>query len=177
MKNFIYVKYLLLLLLSLFVFVSELINAQTGKISGQVMDDRNSDPLPGVSVYIADFNRGAITDANGEYTIASVTLGTYSLRFSTVGYQTVVVEDVDICVFTNQTTEIDANLLDIVVESEELKVKAERPIVQKDRTSSVSYLRKETIKNFWYLKKYTVNFPLFVITHIQFKQQQKNNDT
>lgn len=142
MNNFIFVK--LLLLTSLFIFFSGPAYAQTGKISGQVLDDRNSDPLPGVSVYVVDIDRGAVTDANGEYTIASIPLGTYSLRFSFVGYQTVLVEDAD--VFTNQTTEIDVNLQDTVVEGGEVVVQAERPIVQKDRTSSVSYLRNETIE-------------------------------
>lgn len=142
MKNFIFVKLITLLLL--FNLLGELTYAQTGKISGQVLDDRSSEPLIGVSVFIADLDRGAVTDLNGEYTIASVPVGTYSLRFSFVGYQTVLVEDVD--VFTNQTTEIDANLMDTVVQGEELIVQAERPIVQKDRTSSVSYIRNETIE-------------------------------
>ena len=52
----------------------------------------------------------------------------------------------DVEVSTNQTTEIDVELLDSVVEGGEVIVQAERPIVQKDRTSSVSYLRSETIE-------------------------------
>ncbi len=142
LDNFIFVKYLLPLIL--FIVAGDLVYAQTGKIGGQVLDDRISEPLPGVSIYIAELDRGAVTDANGEYTLASIPVGTYSLRFSFVGYQTVIVEDVD--VFTNQATEIDANLKDTVVEGQELVVQAERPIVQKDRTSSVSYLRNETIE-------------------------------
>jgi outer membrane receptor for ferrienterochelin and colicin len=120
------------------------VSAQTGKIGGRVVAEASSEPMPGVSVYVADVERGAITDADGYYTIPGVPVGNYSVRFSYVGYQTVIVEDVE--VFTNQTTEIDAELTGSIVEGEEVIVQAERPIVQKDRTSSVSYLRSETIE-------------------------------
>lgn len=95
-------------------------------------------------MYIADLDRGAVTDLNGEYTIPSVPVGSYTLRFSYVGYQTVIVEEA--AVVTNQTTEIDARLQETVVEGEALVIRAERPIVQKDRTSSVSYIQNETIE-------------------------------
>ena len=142
MNNLILVKFLVAVLFT-FVLIID-VSAQSGKIAGQILDEESSEPLPGVSVYISDIDRGAVSDVDGFYTIASVPVGTYAIRFSFVGYQAVLVQDVEVS--TNQTTEIDVELLDSVVEGGEVIVQAERPIVQKDRTSSVSYLRSETIE-------------------------------
>ena len=142
MNYLLFVKFLTAFFLSVVLFTD--VSAQTGKIAGQILDEESSEPLPGVSVYISDIDRGAVTDVDGFYTIASVPVGTYVIRFSFVGYQSVVVQDVEVS--TNQTTDINVELPNSVIEGEELVVQAKRPIVQKDRTSSVSYLRSETIE-------------------------------
>ncbi len=41
----------------------------TGKVSGRVTDARTEEALAGVSVAVVGTRLGAVTDANGEYTI------------------------------------------------------------------------------------------------------------
>ncbi|MGB0346414.1 MAG: TonB-dependent receptor [Balneolaceae bacterium] len=138
-KILLFVKFLLI-----FCLIAFSAKAQSGKISGVVTESASGDPLPGVSVYIADLAKGAVTNVDGEYTILSVPSGTYVVRYSFLGFSTVVLENVE--VFSGQTTSLDVELLEEVFEGEELVITAERPIVQRDQTSSVSFVKKETIE-------------------------------
>ena len=70
-------------------------HAQTGKLAGTIVDDAG-EPLIGVTAVIVGTNPplGAAADISGDYSILRIPVGTYSVRFSSVGYQTRVVEGV-----------------------------------------------------------------------------------
>lgn len=87
-------KQLFLLLFLIINFVS--INAQTGKakIIGEVIDEATKEPIPGVNVTIAGTTLGAATDFDGKFTISNLEIGTYVVRVSAVGYNTIVKPDV-----------------------------------------------------------------------------------
>jgi len=75
-----------MLLLLFFVALSGWSYAQTGSISGVVLDEANL-PLPGASVNIKSLNRGTSTDGNGQFKLASVPMGSHSLSVTFVGYE------------------------------------------------------------------------------------------
>lgn len=136
-----------LIFVKLFVGLSLLCTAafaQSGKLSGKITEEGTSEVLPGVSVYIGALSKGAITDKNGAYSVISIPPGTYTIRYSFLGFSTVVVDNIEI--FSGQTTSFNVELKEEVFEGQEIIVKAERPIVQKDLTSSVSFIKKETIE-------------------------------
>lgn len=87
-------KQLFLLLFLIINFVS--INAQTGKakIIGEVIDEATKEPIPGVNVTIVGTTLGAATDFDGKFTISNLEIGTYVVRVSAVGYNTIVKPDV-----------------------------------------------------------------------------------
>lgn len=60
--------------------------AQTGTISGRVMDDSGA-PLAGAVIEIEAFFRSALSDASGLYRMAGIPAGTHSLRVRLLGYQ------------------------------------------------------------------------------------------
>lgn len=62
--------------------------AQSGTLTGEVVDDRNDEPLPGVNIFIQELQRGAATNFDGEFTIQNIPYGTYTARVSFVGYRT-----------------------------------------------------------------------------------------
>lgn len=74
-----YVLLFALLMLSVMAF------AQSGSISGKVVDENNQ-PLPGATVTINGTTQGAAADANGNYAIRNVKAGTYTLTAKFVGY-------------------------------------------------------------------------------------------
>ena len=115
-----------------------------GKISGRVTNTAG-EPLIGASVLIVGSTQGASTDLDGYYYILQVRPGTYSLRVSYIGHTSTVVEDV--AVEVDRTTTIDARLADEVVGTEEVVVRAERPLVEPARTTTTSVLEATELQS------------------------------
>jgi outer membrane receptor protein involved in Fe transport len=106
-----------------------------GKIIGKVTDKMTGDPIPGVNVMLDGTTMGAATDLNGEYFIINIPPGIYSIRASNIGYRTLVITGVEIS--TNHTTELDIQIEETVLEFQEaVTIIAERPLVEKDGTST-----------------------------------------
>ena len=61
------------------------LSAQNIKVSGQVVSDEDSQPLPGVSVIVKGMTRGTSTDLDGNFSI-EIPSGS-SLLFSCIGYE------------------------------------------------------------------------------------------
>jgi TonB-linked SusC/RagA family outer membrane protein len=61
---------------------------QTGSIQGTVTDSLSGKTLVGTNIYIPDAQKGAATDAHGDYTINNIPTGTYQIRASFIGYET-----------------------------------------------------------------------------------------
>lgn len=88
------------------------LSAQNIKVSGQVVSDEDSQPLPGVSVIVKGMTRGTSTDLDGNFSI-EIPSGS-SLLFSCIGYEDKTVsefngENLIICLKT------DSFMLDEVV--------------------------------------------------------------
>lgn len=137
--------------LALFVTALFLINATghfkaatTGKITGQVVDSETGETLPGVNVVIVGTQQGAVTDSDGYYVILNVTPDTYDLKASFLGFKTQIVQDVRVKI--NQTTTIDFSMSESVLVGEEVVVTAERPIVDRDLTSSKASISSEEMQ-------------------------------
>jgi outer membrane receptor protein involved in Fe transport len=105
-----------------------------GKIAGRVTDNGSGDPLIGVNVVIDGTTQGTTTDLDGNYIILNVRPGDYVLRFSYIGFSTQLISGIRIA--TGQTTRYDLKMREEVIEGEEIVILAERPLVQKDLTSS-----------------------------------------
>ena len=115
----------------------------TGKIAGTVTDASNGEGLPGVNVVILGTTTGGVTDAEGDYFILNINPGSYDLQASSIGFTTTTVQNVEVHV--DQTTTIDFDLAEEVIEGEEVIVTAERPLVERDVTGSVHRLNAEAL--------------------------------
>ncbi len=134
----------ILSLLFVIVFISETSFAGTkGKIAGTVTDDFG-ETLVGVQVIIDGTTRGTTTDLEGKYTLVNLDPGKYTLIFRYIGFATVRVEEVEVIV--DKTTTIDVTLQEEVIEGQEIIVTAERPIVEKDRTTTTAYISSEQLE-------------------------------
>jgi hypothetical protein len=118
---------------------------QTGTISGDVVDGETGDPLPGVNIVVEGTQRGATTNADGQYTIINVSPGTYSVRASFVGYTPQVVENVE--VNADLRTEVDFELQEEAVGLEEVTVQAEQPVVRPDVSANVANISVESVES------------------------------
>ena len=101
-----------------------LVAAQTGSITGTVIDEGFGSGLPGASVLVEELGTGAATDIDGAYRIQNVPVGTYTVQVSFIGYGTQTVNNVE--VEAGRATEINirlsegAELAEVVVEADEI---------------------------------------------------------
>ena len=66
------------------------------RLSGQVYDRHSRLPLAGVNVEVAGTPYGAVSDADGFFQIENIPPGSYTLRFSMIGYHDARQNDVDV---------------------------------------------------------------------------------
>ncbi|MBO6794688.1 MAG: TonB-dependent receptor [Balneolaceae bacterium] len=114
-----------------------------GKIAGTVVDE-TGETLVGVQVFIEGTTKGTITDVDGKYTIINLEPGSYTVVFSYIGFATTRVEKVQVIV--DKTTEVNMTMQEEVIEGQEIVVTAERPIVEKDRTTTTAYISSEQLQ-------------------------------
>lgn len=127
----------------------------TGKISGKVMDELTGEALPGVNVMIESIwagnvsvplnpKLGAAADINGEYFIINIPPGTYTVVSTMIGYHKHSVTSVAIGV--DRTTYLDFKLKEQTIQlDKEILVTAQKEIVIKDQTSTMSKVNSEQI--------------------------------
>lgn len=116
----------------------------TGKIAGTVIDAANREPLIGANVVVRGTYLGATTNLEGFYTINNIPPGKYTIIVSFIGYRKYTVTNVEVNI--DLTTRIDAKLQSDAIEGEEIVVRAERPLVQKDLTSTSVTVSSEELK-------------------------------
>ncbi len=134
-----FMAFFAVLLLSSFAF------AQSGKISGKVIDRETGDALPGANVTIVGTTLGAATDVSGEFIVLTVPTGVYTVKAEFIGYREVVIENVR--VNSGLTTQLNFDLPSEAVEVSEISIVAERPLVNKNATNAVRIQSYEDMKN------------------------------
>ena len=76
---------LVILFMTLSLGFLQVLGAAT--VSGHVTDTATNGPLPGANVFLEGTSFGAASDRTGDYSIANVPPGTYSLQVSYIGYE------------------------------------------------------------------------------------------
>lgn len=132
---------------ALVLLASHTLFAQTkGAISGRVLDAQTRTSLPGVHVVVKGTYYGAATDANGNYTIANINPGIYTLEVSIIGYKQV--QNTGVKVSAGQTTTVDFRLEETVLTlGQEVVVIGEKPLFDIEETSSRRNLTSSEIQS------------------------------
>ncbi len=114
----------------------------TGKLVGKIRNEKK-EPLAGVNVRIEGQRLGAVSDDNGEFFIIGIPAGEQVVRANLLGYAAFVAEKVSIV--ADFTTELNIELKTEAVQMGEVRVEAERPLLQKDATSTTRFLSADQI--------------------------------
>jgi TonB-dependent receptor len=80
----------------LIILFPALVIAQTGRISGVVVDSKTGETLPGATTLIEGTNKGAQADFDGKFSINNVTPGKVNLLISYISYTTKKVAAIDV---------------------------------------------------------------------------------
>ena len=120
-----------------------LIAGTTGKISGHVRD-QDRKPIIGATVAVVNQPFGAFTDDTGLYNIINLPPGTYSVRVTYVGYETITVEEINVS--ADHTTEIDAEIKQTAIQAAEIVVSAKRLPIDVNLTDTRASLSSKEIE-------------------------------
>ena len=126
------IKLLIIVMITIFN-----VNAQTGKITGTIMDGEFNEPMAFANVLIKNTAKGTTSDFDGKYFI-DVEAGNYTLVFSYIGYQTIEISDV--VVKSN-----DEVIVDVTLNTNSLETVVITTTVRKNTESAILDLQKKSI--------------------------------
>ena len=128
------------------IFVSHLTLAgTTGKLTGKATDAKTNESLPFVNITLSGTSLGAATDIDGNYVILNIPPGNYKVKAQSVGYQSVVIENISISI--DLTTRLDFSLTSSTIELQAVIIQGSQDQVKKDVTSSQSLVTAEQINS------------------------------
>ena len=139
-----------LVLFSLTVLTAIQVFAQTGKISGTIMDGEFNEPMAFANVLIKNTTKGTTSDFDGKYTV-DIEPGLYTVVFSYIGYQTIEISDVVVVanddVIVNVT--LNTNSLENVIITTTVRKNTESAVLdlQKKSITLLDGLSAQTIKS------------------------------
>ena len=114
-----------------------------GKIAGVVKDAQTGEALPNANVIVANTKLGTTADEKGHFFILNVPPGTYTIKATYIGYSAYTLQEVRVSGDLTTNLEIKMGSSDIQVE--EVVIKAERPIIDKNATNAVRIVGAEDL--------------------------------
>jgi len=117
----------------------------SGKIAGMIVNGETGDPLAGATVSIEELGLTSVTDPDGEFYLINIPVGTYTLLARSLGYKALA--KIEVKVLLDLTTPVDFELDPAPIETDRVvTVKADRPKIQRDRTSSVNIVTRDEMR-------------------------------
>jgi outer membrane receptor for ferrienterochelin and colicin len=136
----------LILVLGTLLLCATIIFAGTdGILQGKVVNKETKEPLVGVTVIVVGTNQGAATGPDGSFSLNNIQAGVYDIRFSNIGFQPMVIKSVSVRV--GLRTSLHAELVPTAVELSEVQITADRPLIEKDNTSTNYFVGSSQIEN------------------------------
>ena len=132
-------KYILLI----YIIASFVLAGTDGTIRGKVTDSDGA-ALIGTQIYIPELGKGTTADIDGNFIILNIAVGEYEIKFLMIGYQTKIVEGVNVVM--DQTQWLNVSLPEATIEGEVVHVSSERALVEKGTTSKKVTISKEAIE-------------------------------
>ena len=127
-----------------FFLITSTYGQTSGKVSGKIIDQKNSSPLVGANVIIMQTQAGTSADEEGYFNLINVSPGKYSVRVMMIGYESLTIENVVVSV--NRTTSLDIGLKQSVIEGQEVVIYASKFSRKKDQTGTVKNISSEEIE-------------------------------
>lgn len=117
-----------------------------GIVEGKIRDAATKEFIVSVTVQIAGTTMGTVSDIEGYYVIRNIRAGVYDLKFTLLGYKTVIMKNV--AVNADMRTRIDVSMDQSTVELGAVEIISQKPLIQKDQPStafSISEVKLEKL--------------------------------
>jgi len=123
------------------LFIFSRVFAQSGTLTGRVLDAADNSPLWGVNVFLLGGTNGTTTDDEGKFRLSSLQTGQITLLFRYVGYKT---DTVKIQIEAGKTVNIEVRLKVEMIQGEEVVITAQ---LQGQQAAINQQLNSNTIVN------------------------------
>jgi iron complex outermembrane recepter protein len=132
------IRYILAIVLLLPVYAYSNVELSNNKLTGSVLDLEEGTPIPGVSIFIPELQKGTISESDGSYELDHLPSGKLSIQFSFIGYESVI---------ETITIKPEDNFLDIAlsftsVTTQDIVVSGGFPSAQHENSIKISVLSK-----------------------------------
>ena len=99
-----------------------ILHANTGSITGDIIDTDTHQPLVGANFIIVDTELGTACDIEGRFSIVNVPVGSYTVTISMIGYQSISRANVN--VYTDRQTPLTFYLNPVFLKGDLITVQA-----------------------------------------------------
>lgn len=118
--------------------------AQSGDLSGKVINKNTQNPIKSVTVRILGTNLGAITKDDGTFKVSKVPVGTYQVQFTSIGFMTFV--ESNVIISQSKPISLEVELSEKVVELAGAEVRSSYFIKKIETVNSTQTLNAEDIR-------------------------------
>ncbi len=133
---------LLCILYPLFLF--DAFAGTNGILEGIIADKKTNEKMPGVTVLVTGTQQGGTSNNDGYYQVQNLRAGDYNVRFSYVGYSTLVIKNV--LINPDVRTKLNVQLDPSDVQMSEIVVVQEKTAIQRDVTGTTFSFSSEEMK-------------------------------
>lgn len=80
-------------------------------IKGKITDKQTKEGMPYANIYLPEYNKGTLTNKNGEYILTDLPKGKLKIQFSYIGYKTIIKTIITSSIKTNINIELEPTIL------------------------------------------------------------------
>ncbi len=111
-----------------------LVAGTNGILEGKIHDSVTKENIVSVTVQIVGTNLGTVSNSDGYYTVYNIRAGVYDVKYSLLGYKSVIMKGVSIN--ADMRTRIDILMEQTSVELGAVEIVSQKPLIQKDQPST-----------------------------------------
>ncbi len=127
----------------LFIVITTLVSAQTGSIRGFVYDKTTGEPMMLTNVMIENTQIGTTTDVNGYFVLSKIKTGNYSIKVTSLGYETVILP---IQIEKNKVHALKIDLSPSATELETIEIRGIQELARTESQVSIEKITSQDIQ-------------------------------
>jgi hypothetical protein len=127
----------------IFVLVTTLISAQTGSVRGFVYDKETGEPMMLTNVMLENTQIGTTTDVNGYFVLSKIKTGNYSIKVTSLGYETYTAP---IKVEKNKVLALKIDLAPSATELQTIEIQGRQEVARTESQVSIEKITSKDIQ-------------------------------